>query len=198
MISWSQLRENTETWSFVAAIITMVLAVGWTIFLSALPIVDAFRGTQKEVTILYEGYRESSLARAFPAIWMFKRFFLAWAIFYIEVIDARPIVVGIFALFAFLFPFKSTTENVVYIINEIGTFVAYLLSALAIKDSVQDDKYMEFFVILSIISVVIINSFFIIIKAGVDLGKSCKGKKEKKSKSTRDDSKYNSIDQKKI
>jgi len=45
LISWSQLRENTETWSFVMAIITMVLAVGWSIFLSALPIIDAFRGT---------------------------------------------------------------------------------------------------------------------------------------------------------
>jgi len=43
MVSWSQLRENTESWSFVAAIITMALAAIWTIFIAAVPIIDVFR-----------------------------------------------------------------------------------------------------------------------------------------------------------
>lgn len=125
---------------------------------------------------------------------MFRRFFLAWSIYYIEVIDARPIVVGIFALFAFLFPFRSHTENVIHIINEIGIFISYLFAALAVKDSVQDEKYMEFIVIITIITVVVINSFFLILKPGVDLARSCR----KNKPSARNESKYDSIEAKKI
>jgi len=155
-VSISQLRENTEGWSFSFALITLILLIIWSLVQLGVGIASIFK-EKKDQPRVFPDLKDNAFGKLFPFTEFLKKFVIAILALKVDVahrvFDSKFIVLFVVLAISCTFPFKSRTENISLIVVNVLVTLSVLFFDLSIDGhDAKVEVWTWFFIIFSTIT----------------------------------------------